>query len=294
MQPNATRIIVLTTLAMTAFAANSIFCRLALTETSMDPATFAAIRLISGALALALIARLRTKAQAGEGNWWSALALFVYAAAFSFAYVGLSAAAGALLLFGAVQVSMIGYGLWVGERLRAWQWTGVFFAIAGLIGFLLPGLSAPPISAAVLMLIAGIAWGAYSLRGRGVGDATGVTAGNFLRTIPMAIGLVTLMAMTGQHLAFDAAGISYAIASGAITSGLGYAIWYATLPALKSVTAATVQLSVPLIAALGGAAVLAEPVSARLAVASVAVLGGIALVIARPRVNEGRSNEPRR
>ncbi len=279
------RIIVLTMLAMIAFAANSVLCRLALKETSIDPANFTAIRLLAGAVALALIARLRAGANAIEGNWLSAFALFAYAAAFSFAYVGLSTAAGALLLFGAVQVTMIGYGLWTGERLRAWQWGGVSLAVAGLVGFLLPGLSAPPISAAVFMLIAGIAWGAYSLRGRGAGDPTGVTAGNFLRTVPMAITLVIVIAMTRQNLAWDAPGIGYAIASGAITSGVGYAVWYATLPALKSSTAAIVQLSVPLIAAVGGVIVLAEPVSARLAVASLAVLGGIALVIARPRVS---------
>lgn len=268
---------------MIAFAANSVLCRLALKETGIDPASFTTVRLISGAFALALVIRVRTKAQAGDGNWLSAFALFAYAAAFSFAYVGLSAAAGALLLFGAVQVTMIGYGFWIGERLRLWQWAGVLLAVAGMVGFLLPGLSAPPISAAVLMLIAGIAWGAYSLRGRGSRDPTGVTAGNFLRTIPMALVLVIAMLLTRQNLAWDVAGIGYAIASGAVTSGVGYAIWYAILPALRSTTASIVQLSVPLIAALGGVLVLAEPISARLAVASVAVLGGIALVIAQPR-----------
>ncbi|MFZ2235136.1 MAG: DMT family transporter [Dokdonella sp.] len=288
------RVIVLTTLAMIAFAANSVLCRLALKETSIDPATFAAIRLVAGALALALIVRLRTRPQAGDGNWLSALALFAYAAAFSFAYVGLSAAAGALVLFGAVQVTMIGYGLWNGERLRAWQRAGVLLAVAGLVGFLLPGLSAPPISASVLMLIAGMAWGGYSLRGRGAGDPVGVTAGNFLRTVPMAIVLVIATLVVNRNLAWDAAGISYAIASGAITSGIGYAIWYATLPALKSTTAAIVQLSVPLIAALGGVVALAEPISARLAVASVAVLGGIALVTTRLRSTKRAGNEPHR
>ena len=268
---------------MIAFAANSVLCRLALKETGIDPASFTTVRLISGAFALALVIRVRTKAQAGDGNWLSAFALFAYAAAFSFAYVSLSAAAGALLLFGAVQVTMIGYGFWIGERLRLWQWAGVLLAVAGMVGFLLPGLSAPPISAAVLMLIAGIAWGAYSLRGRGSRDPTGVTAGNFLRTIPMALVLVIAMLLTRQNLAWDVAGTGYAIASGAVTSGVGYAIWYAILPALRSTTASIVQLSVPLIAALGGVLVLAEPISARLAVASVAVLGGIALVIAQPR-----------
>lgn len=283
MRSTSARIVGLTALAMTAFAANSILCRLALTETDIDPASFAAVRLIAGALMLAVIVRVRMKAKAGGGNWLSAFALFAYAVAFSFAYVGLSAAAGALLLFGAVQVTMIGYGFWAGERLRARQWIGVSLAVAGLVGFLLPGLSAPPIAAAVLMLSAGIAWGAYSLRGRGSGDPTGVTAGNFLRTVPMAIVLIVAMLLTQQNISWDVAGIAYATASGAITSGLGYAIWYATLPALKSTTAAIVQLSVPLIAALGGVIVLAEPLTARLAIASAAVIGGLALVTARPR-----------
>lgn len=286
------RVVALTALAMIAFAANSVLCRLALKETSIDPATFAAIRLVAGALALALIVRLRAGTRVSKGNWLSALALFAYTATFSFAYVGLSAAAGALLLFGAVQVTMIGYGIWMGERLRAWQWAGVLLAIAGLVGFLSPGLAAPPTFAAVLMLIAGVAWGTYSLRGRGAGDPTGVTAGNFLRTVPMAIALVAVMAVTMPNIEWDASGIGYAVTSGAITSGVGYAIWYATLPALKSTTAAIVQLSVPLIAALGGVIVLAEPVSMRLAVASFAVLGGIALVIVQPRalarLREGR------
>lgn len=270
---------------MIAFAANSVLCRLALKEASIDPASFAAIRLLAGALALALIVRLRAGSQAGSGNWTSALALFVYAAAFSFAYVGLSAAAGALLLFGAVQVTMIGHGLLNGERMQAWQWAGVMIAIAGLVGFLLPGLAAPPVSPAVLMLTAGVAWGAYSVRGRAAGDSTLVTAGNFMRTLPMAIVLFVVMAMTTHGIAWDAAGVGYAIASGAVTSGVGYAIWYAILPALKSTTAGIVQLSVPVIAAVGGVFLLAEPVTARLAVASIAVLGGIALVIARPRVS---------
>ena len=285
MTSTSLRVVTLTALAMIAFAANSILCRLALKETSIDPATFAAVRLLAGALALVVIVSLRNRPGAIEGNRVSAVALFAYAAAFSFAYVGLSAAAGALLLFGAVQATIIGYGLWLGERLRAWQWIGVLLAVAGVVGFLLPGLAAPPLSAAVLMLIAGIAWGAYSLRGRGAGDPTGVTAGNFLRTIPMATTLVLAVLLTKRNLAWDATGIGYAIASGAITSGIGYAVWYATLPLLKYTTAAIVQLSVPLIAAAGGVIVLGEPVSARLAVASLAVLGGIALVIARPRVS---------
>ncbi|MEO7916930.1 MAG: DMT family transporter [Dokdonella sp.] len=274
------RVIVLTSLAMIAFAANSVLCRLALKDTGIDPATFTAVRLIAGALVLWLIVRIRSRDVPGSGNWWSALALFAYAAAFSFAYVGLSAAAGALLLFGAVQVTMISHGLWSGERLTAPQSVGSVLAFAGLVGLVLPGLHAPPLKAAALMLLAGIAWGIYSLRGKSSRDPTGVTAGNFLRAAPMALLLLALV----PNRSFDSVGIGCALVSGALTSGIGYAIWYATLPALRASTAAVVQLTVPLIAALGGVVFITESFTARLAIASIAVIGGIALVIARPRI----------
>ena len=176
---------------------------------------------------------------------------------------------------------MVGHGLWRGERLQGWQLAGFLLASAGLVGLLLPGLTAPPLQGAVLMLGAGVAWGLYSLRGKGAGDATSVTAGNFLRTLPFALVLLPWML---RHMSLDAAGVWCAIASGALTSGVGYAIWYAALPRLKATTAATVQLSVPVLAAFGGVALLAEPVTVRLGLASVAVLGGIALVIGRGRV----------
>ncbi len=273
------RSIVLVLLAMLAFAGNSLLCRIALEHTRIDPASFTAIRLISGAVMLGLVVGLRGGAQVGAGNWLSAGALFVYAAGFSFAYVSLSTATGALLLFGAVQITMISHGLWTGERLRGPQVAGLLLAFAGLVGMLLPGLSAPPLHGALLMLGAGLAWGIYSLRGKRAGDPTGVTAGNFLRTVPIALVLGLWML---KDLSLDAAGVGYAIASGALASGIGYAIWYAALPALKATTAAVVQLSVPLIAAMGGVIFLAEPVTLRLALASAAVLGGIALVLLRP------------
>ncbi len=270
------RSIVLVVLAMFAFAGNSLLCRIALEQTGIDPASFTSIRLISGAVMLGLVVGLRRGAQVGAGSWISAIALFAYAAGFSFAYVSLSTATGALVLFGAVQITMIGHGLSTGERLCGPQVAGLLLAFAGLIGLLLPGLSAPPPRGAILMLGAGMAWGIYSLRGKRAGDPTRVTAGNFLRTVPIALVLGVLML---KDLSLDVAGVGYAIASGALASGVGYAIWYAALPALKATTAAIVQLSVPVIAGMGGIIFLTEPVTLRLALASVAVLGGLALVL---------------
>lgn len=272
------RIVALTSLAMIAFAGNSLLCRVALKDTGIDAASFTAIRLISGALILGLVVRARSGAHAGQGNWLSAFALFTYAAGFSFAYLSLPAATGALLLFGAVQATMIGYGIWAGERLLKPQLLGLALALGGLVGLLLPGLSAPPLSGSLLMLLAGVAWGIYSLRGKGRGDPTRVTAGNFLRAVPIAAVLSAVML---KDASVDGAGFWYAVASGALASGLGYAIWYTALPGLKATNAATVQLSVPVIAALGGIVFLGEPISLRLALASAAILGGIALVILR-------------
>ena len=279
------RIVALIALAMIAFAGNSLLCRLALKDTAIDAASFTTLRLLSGAVMLWLLVRLRGGARSGAGNWLSALALFAYAAGFSFAYISLPAATGALLLFGAVQATMIGHGLWRGERLRRLQTVGLVLALGGLVGLLLPGLSAPPLFGSAMMLGAGAAWGIYSLRGRGAGDATRVTAGNFLRAVPIAVALSILM--LGQA-SLDGAGLLYAVASGALASGLGYAIWYTALPAIKATTAATVQLSVPVIAALGGVMFLGEAITLRLALASMAILGGIALVILEKRADGGR------
>lgn len=270
------RVAVLTMLALAAFAGNSLLCRAALSRTPIDAASFTTVRLLSGAAVLWMLVRLRGGTKAGGGNWLSALALFAYAAGFSFSYLHLSAAAGALILFGAVQATMIAHGLWSGERFRPSQLAGLLLAGAGLVGLLLPGLSAPPLASALLMLGAGMAWGVYSLRGKGAGDALKVTAGNFLRAAPMALALSVLLV---RGASFDLAGIWYALLSGALTSGVGYAIWYTALPFLKSTTAATVQLSVPAIAALGGVVLLGEPVTLRLVAASIAIIGGIALVV---------------
>lgn len=270
------RLVSLTLLALLAFAANSLLCRTALAHTNIDAASFTTIRLVAGALTLWLVARIRASAYPGRGNWLSASALFAYAAGFSFAYINLPAATGALLLFVAVQACMIGHGLWMGERLRRAQLTGLLLAFAGLVGLLLPGLSTPPLLGSLLMLGAGIAWGVYSLRGKGAGDPLKVTAGNFLRAAPIA---AALSLFTLSDAAWDYAGIAYAVSSGALASGVGYAIWYTALPALKSTQAATVQLSVPIIAALGGVVFLDEQITLRLLLAALAILGGIALVL---------------
>ena len=290
---------------MLAFAGNSLLCRIALKQTSIDAASFTSLRLASGALVLALLVLWRSHARpAGAsagvapstnavrpwhaGSWLSALALFVYAAGFSFAYVSLTAATGALLLFGVVQTSMIGWGLWRGERLRPLQWLGLAAASAGLVWLLLPGLTAPSLSAGVLMASAGVAWAVYTLRGRRVGagvggaapDATTVTAGNFLRAAPLALATSALLWPLAR---WDTYGALLALASGALASGLGYAVWYTALRGLSATRAAIVQLTVPALATAGGVMLLGEPLTPHLLGASAAVLGGVALVIlARP------------
>ena len=272
---SSTRVFLVTSLAMLAFAGNSVLCRLALAHTLIDPASFTAIRLLSGAMFLWVVVKLRGGNAAGGGNWLSALALLIYALGFSLAYVGLSAATGALLLFGAVQATMLGVGILRGERLNTRQIIGVLLALGGLIALLLPGLSAPPLGSAALMAGAGVAWGVYSLRGRGAGDSTKVTAGNFLRATPAAL----MICLVSPHMPLDQRGMACAVLSGALASGLGYTLWYAVLPSLKSTLAAVVQLSVPVIATLSGSALLDEAVTRRVMLASGAILGGIAIVV---------------
>ena len=270
------RVVILTLLAMVAFASNSLLCRLALRQTTIDAASFTLIRLLSGVIALWLIVITRKPGRPTAGNWTSALALFAYAAAFSFAYISLSVGTGALLLFGMVQATMIFWGLRKGERLNARQWFGLAIALGGLVALNSPGLSAPPIGGALLMTGAGIAWGIYSLRGKGAGDPTSVTAGNFWRSVVFA-AVLSMALLRWTNL--DPAGIRYAIVSGAIASGVGYVIWYSALSGLKATTAATVQLSVPVLAAVGGILFLSESITLRLLLASLLILGGIGLVI---------------
>jgi drug/metabolite transporter (DMT)-like permease len=273
----AARLTTLTVFALVAFAGNSLLCRVALRETAIDAASFTSIRLVSGALTLWLIARSVSRSRGVKGSWASALALFVYAAGFSYAYTALTAATGALLLFGAVQATMIGQRLWARERLPLRQAAGLGLAVGGLVSFLAPGIARPSLHGTLLMLAAGVAWGIYSVRGIAAANPIAVTAGNFLRAVPLAIALSLVMQ---ARVSIDGAGIAYAVASGALTSGVGYVIWYAVLPSLKPIRAASVQLSVPVIAAFGGVLLLGEPLDLRLVIASIAVLGGIALTIA--------------
>lgn len=270
------RLLVLTLLTMIAFAANSILCRQALEATAIDPASFTVIRLVSGATTLWLIVRIRTGGNALAGSWAAAFSLFAYAAAFSFAYLSLGAGTGALILFGAVQATMILYGLARGERFTTLQTAGLLLALGGLVALLLPGATAPHWAGASLMTLAGIAWGAYSLMGRASTHPIQTTAGNFLRA--SLLGALLSVVSLGLF-AWDTQGAWLAVLSGAVASGLGYAIWYTVLPALRSTQAATVQLSVPVIAAIGGVLLLGERLSLRLVLCSVAILGGIALVL---------------
>lgn len=274
----AMRLALLTFLALLAFAGNSLICRLALAHTTIDAASFTTVRLVSGALVLWLLARLHyaKTAAVGQGNWLSALALFAYAAGFSFAYTQLDTGMGALILFGAVQATMIGYGIWRGERLALWQWLGLGLALLGLAVLLWPGDAGASLPAALLMLAAGMAWGLYSLRGKGAGHPLQVTAGNFVLAVPMAL-LLSLVFFANAR--FDVIGLSYALLSGILTSGVGYAIWYSVLPQLTASSAATLQLSVPLLAAVAGILLLQEPVTVRLVLAALAICCGITLVI---------------
>ncbi|MBD9501023.1 EamA family transporter [Pseudomonas sp. BGr12] len=272
----STRTLSLTGLAMIAFAGNSILCRLALKATSIDAVSFTGIRIFSGALMLALLLKLRHRAASDGGNWRAAAALFVYAAAFSYAYVQLDAGTGALLLFGAVQVTMILVGLLRGESLRGQALAGFLLALGGLLAQLLPSASAPPLAGALLMLLSGVAWGLYSLLGRRGSDPLAITTGNFVRAISFAAVLAVFF---HADLRVDTLGVVYAVLSGAVASGIGYAIWYSALPGLSAIQGASVQLSVPILAALSGAALLGEAISLRLALVSLAVLGGIALIL---------------
>ncbi|MBN9462857.1 MAG: DMT family transporter [Burkholderiales bacterium] len=265
-------------LAMVAFAGNSLLCRAAFERTGIDAATFTLVRIVSGALVLAVLVRMRGSRPATKAGWLPGLALFGYAATFSYAYVGLPTSTGALILFGSVQATMIGHALRTGERFRGWQLAGLGLAFAGFVALLLPGASAPQWLPASSMIAAGVFWGAYSLAGRGAADPLSATASNFARAVVPAA--ILSIATIGSSRA-DPEGIAYAVASGALASGIGYAIWYVAVRGLRAGSAAVIQLSVPFIAALGGIALLGEALTLRLVIAAVALTGGIMLVLSR-------------
>lgn len=272
------RTALLTALAMIAFAANSLLCRLALHDGSIDPTTFSTVRLTAGGAVLWLIAVVSGKRRplTARSAWISAAMLFLYAVAFSYAYISLGVGTGALILFGAVQGTMILAGIRAGERPHPAQWVGLAAALAGLVYLVSPGLTAPSPEGSALMAAAGIAWGVYSLRGRGAGDPVAATVENFIRSIPFALAL-SLLLFRDAHATLR--GFLLAFVSGAVTSGVGYILWYSALQGLTRTRAASVQLAVPVIAAFAAAMVLGEPVTVRLLVASAAILGGIALAV---------------
>lgn len=278
--------IAFTVLALTAFAANSLLCRAALGHGAIDAASFSTIRLFSGAATLMAMTRL-TRPQGAQpgGSWRSAALLFLYAVPFSYAYVSLGAGTGALILFGSVQATMLSAALATGERPHALEWTGLIVALAGLVYLVLPGLAAPSPLGCALMTTAGISWGAYSLRGRGAADPLAETAGNFLRTVPMT---VVISIAAARSLNVTTKGAVLAVLSGAVASGLGYVAWYAALRGLSATRAASVQLAVPVLAAAGGVAFLAERITVRLIVSAVLILGGVGLALAR----KGRRRPP--
>ena len=272
------KIIFYTSFALLAFAFNSILCRLALGTNSIDASSFTVIRLISGAVTLLLIRLFFVKKEAKTkgGNWLSAFFLFAYAICFSFAYINLTTATGALILFGCVQATMIFAALVSGERPKFLEWIGLFAALGGLFYLVFPGLSAPPPVSSFLMAIAGISWGFYTLRGRQSANPLADTTGNFLRSIPLIL-LAALPFLPNIYLTNR--GILLAVLSGAIASGLGYSVWYAALKYHTATRAAILQLSVPALAAIGGVVLLAETISIRLLLATVLILGGILLAI---------------
>jgi drug/metabolite transporter (DMT)-like permease len=271
-----------TLLALVAFAGNSLLCRLALRSGSIDPASFATIRLLTGAATLVLVRVASRPRHPIAGSWRSAAALFVYAMPFSFAYLGLTAGTGALILFGVVQLTMLLSALATGERPSARHWAGLVMAAGGLVYLVWPGLAAPSPGAATLMALAGIGWGTYSLQGKLATDPLADTTGNFARAAPFAL-IVSAVLIQTSH--FELRGALFAAASGVFASGLGYVIWYAALSGLTKTGAALVQLAVPVIAAAAGAAFLSERLTSRFVISTVLILGGIAVALTRRRAD---------
>lgn len=278
------KVIVFTALALVAFAANSVLCRLALGEKTIDASSFTAIRLLSGALVLLAILQIRgnKKSTSGRGSWFAAIMLFLYAAPFSFAYISLNTGTGALILFGAVQITMILLSLLSGNKLHITEWMGVTIAFIGFVFLVLPGVGTPSVIGFILMTIAGVAWGVYTLKGQGSKNPLADTAYNFARSIPLVL-ILAVIAYQTEHI--SSKGILLAILSGSIASGIGYTIWYSALGGLSATQAAVVQLAVPVIAAFGGVAFVSEKISMRLTISSLLIIGGILTVTLGKHVN---------
>ncbi|NQV48880.1 MAG: DMT family transporter [Candidatus Marinimicrobia bacterium] len=277
-EPTLKKTLLFTTLALIAFAANSVLCRLALGYGAIDAASFTSIRLFTGALTLLIILMIRREKNylPKQYSWNASLMLFIYAICFSFAYVSLDTGTGALILFGAVQITMILVSLLSGNRLHLSEWMGMALAFAGFVYLVLPGVSTPPLVGFLLMTSAGIAWGIYTLKGRDSENPLLDTAYNFFRTLPLILVLM-IVALSRSQISME--GIVLAMLSGGLASGVGYTIWYAALRGLTSTQAAVVQLSVPVIAALGGILFVSERISLRLSISSIMILGGILIVV---------------
>jgi len=287
--PIALRLFLITTLVMIAFAANSVLGRLGLIGTDIGAGSFALIRLISGAAVLLLICTLQRKHV--TGTWAGGIALLAYAAFFSYAYIALSAGMGAIILFALVQLTMLGWGLFQGERLSTLQWAGFVVAIAALVWLVSPSIEAPPLLATAAMAIAGMGWGAYSLLGRGVSDPTAATAGNFLRASALGLPILALAISFAPERLPPTDGIVIAVVSGAVTSGLGYVIWYSVVKQLSASRAGIAQLSVPAIAAIGGVLFLSEPITLRFALSTLAILGGVGLAVLTAAPGSSKASE---
>ena len=275
---NLTRTVLLTVLALVAFAANSVLCRLALGEKAIDASSFTIIRLLSGAIVLIILFKIKnTKLSSNsKGSWYSGIMLFLYAITFSFAYITLDTGTGALILFGSVQITMIALSLLSGNRLHFTEWLGVIIAFAGFLYLIMPGVTAPSTTGFLLMMVAGVAWGIYTINGKGSKNPLRDTTFNFLRTIPF---IIIMLLIVFKNVNYTSKGILLAIISGGVTSGIGYTIWYMALKGLTSTQAAVVQLLVPVIAAFGGVIFVFEKITFRLTISSIMILGGILIVV---------------
>lgn len=279
--PMTPRILLFTALAMLGFAGNSLFTRMALKGEYIDPASFMVVRIFAAALTLSLLVLLRRRRMPGSrnhGSWKSGLAFALHLPCFTTGFVALSAGTGALISFSIAQVTMIGYGLYKGERLNKVQWFGFTASFLGMAALLLPGITAPPLPYALLMVGSGFFWGIYSLRGRGVADPLAENAGNFLCAAPIVL-LLSLPFFASMH--FELQGVLYGALVGGVMTGLGCAFWFSALRGLTATGAASVQLSVPVLAAFISIPLLGEHLTLRLAIVSIVVLGGIALVVSK-------------